>query len=266
MKQLMRANIVGFIFFLAALPSVYGLRLTDVNATIIPKEVRILMKYYPQIVGFENNRLLFKDGTALLYDDGKQKSNKELLENPDVQDQFYYHYPKGKLNTRTDCQQDAGRIRNEEFFRKIYGKTKAEVAKNLVQIVWCPKLVGQKIRVTSMNGVADALRKVSAELDEMPEYKVYLQNCGGTFNWRVINGTRRLSMHSFGMTIDLNAHFSDYWQWSCHCTNEDKAVTYKNRIPQKIVDVFEKHGFIWGGKWYHYDTMHFEYRPELLDN
>jgi peptidoglycan LD-endopeptidase CwlK len=28
--------------------------------------------------------------------------------------------------------------------------------------------------------------------------------------------------------------------------------------------VFEKHGFIWGAKWYHYDTMHFEYRPELL--
>ncbi|MEJ2663631.1 MAG: M15 family metallopeptidase, partial [Spirochaetia bacterium] len=27
---------------------------------------------------------------------------------------------------------------------------------------------------------------------------------------------------------------------------------------------FEKYGFIWGGKWYHYDTMHFEYRPELL--
>src|SRR5262245_1812136 len=27
---------------------------------------------------------------------------------------------------------------------------------------------------------------------------------------------------------------------------------------------FEKYGFIWGGHWYHYDTMHFEYRPELL--
>mgnify|MGYP002637708491 CR=1 FL=1 len=23
-------------------------------------------------------------------------------------------------------------------------------------------------------------------------------------------------------------------------------------------------GFIWGGRWFHYDTMHFEYRPELL--
>jgi hypothetical protein len=28
--------------------------------------------------------------------------------------------------------------------------------------------------------------------------------------------------------------------------------------------VFEQHGFIWGGRWAHYDTMHFEYRPELL--
>ena len=31
----------------------------------------------------------------------------------------------------------------------------------------------------------------------------------------------------------------------------------------EIVRIFEKHGFIWGGRWYHYDTMHFEYRPEL---
>ncbi|NUM57423.1 MAG: M15 family metallopeptidase, partial [Bdellovibrionaceae bacterium] len=27
---------------------------------------------------------------------------------------------------------------------------------------------------------------------------------------------------------------------------------------------FESEGFIWGGKWNHYDTMHFEYRPELF--
>jgi hypothetical protein len=35
-------------------------------------------------------------------------------------------------------------------------------------------------------------------------------------------------------------------------------------MPEEIVAIFEKHGFIWGGKWYHFDTMHFEYRPELL--
>jgi D-alanyl-D-alanine carboxypeptidase len=36
-------------------------------------------------------------------------------------------------------------------------------------------------------------------------------------------------------------------------------------VPAAIVHVFEHNGFIWGGRWYHYDTMHFEYRPELLD-
>ena len=30
-----------------------------------------------------------------------------------------------------------------------------------------------------------------------------------------------------------------------------------------IVHIFEKHGFIWGGRWLHYDTMHFEFRPEF---
>jgi hypothetical protein len=39
---------------------------------------------------------------------------------------------------------------------------------------------------------------------------------------------------------------------------------YRNRFPYEIVAIFERHGFIWGGKWGHFDTMHFEYRPELL--
>jgi peptidoglycan LD-endopeptidase CwlK len=41
-------------------------------------------------------------------------------------------------------------------------------------------------------------------------------------------------------------------------------LPYKNQIPWDIIHIFESHGFIWGGKWYHYDTMHFEYRPEQL--
>jgi D-alanyl-D-alanine carboxypeptidase len=44
----------------------------------------------------------------------------------------------------------------------------------------------------------------------------------------------------------------------------DGSLPYRNRMPQEIVSIFEKHGFIWGGKWNHFDTMHFEYRPELL--
>jgi peptidoglycan LD-endopeptidase CwlK len=53
--------------------------------------------------------------------------------------------------------------------------------------------------------------------------------------------------------------------WSNPGAKETDKIKYVNHIPKEIVKVFEKHGFIWGGRWYHYDTMHFEYRPELID-
>jgi hypothetical protein len=105
---------------------------------------------------------------------------------------------------------------------------------------------------------------ISKELDEHPEWKKYISNIGGTFKWRYIAGTNRMSLHSFGMTMDINVKYSHYWQWICKSTDENTILTYRNAIPQGIVDIFEKHGFIWGGKWYHFDTMHFEYRPELV--
>jgi D-alanyl-D-alanine carboxypeptidase len=68
-------------------------------------------------------------------------------------------------------------------------------------------------------------------------------------------------MHGWGAAIDINPALSDYWLW--HQAAGDVPI-YVNRIPPDIVAVFERHGFIWGGRWVHFDTMHFEYRPELL--
>jgi hypothetical protein len=101
-------------------------------------------------------------------------------------------------------------------------------------------------------------------LDKHPEFFEYINKIGGTFNYRKISGTSRLSAHSYGITIDINVSKSNYWQWDCKCKNEDGVKGYRNKIPLALVKIFEKHGFIWGGKWKHYDTMHFEYRPELL--
>jgi len=230
----------------------------------IPKEVEWLMSAYPsQIIGFEDNHIVFADSYKMLFDDGKEKLTKELLNNPDVMDMFTYSYSTGKIDAPEKFH-NPGRIRNDEFFKIMYGKTATEVQKNLVEIVWCPKLVGQKLKISKINDVDKRLAAISAELDEYPKWKDYLRSAG-TFNWRTVRGTNnRLSTHSFGIAIDLNIKHSNYWQWDCKCTTEDVDLTYKNKIPQGIVDIFEKHGFVWGGKWYHYDTMHFEYRPELL--
>lgn len=224
------------------------------------RNINLLLKHYPQIVKYENNKLYFKDGTSLTYDDGISKNEDQLLNNADIEDQFHHAYTKSQ-----QTKIDAGRIRNDAFFKKIYGLNQKEVQEKLADVVWCPKLINRKIKITSVNNIDKKVEKLSAELDEHPEYKKYLENIGGTFMWRKISGTNRLSNHSFGTAIDINVKYSNYWQWDCQCKDEQKLLNYKNSIPEGLVKIFEKHGFIWGGRWYHYDTMHFEYRPELLD-
>lgn len=214
-------------------------------------QVQALIDSYSCIIGFENNKLVFADSTTLEYDDGREKTQDEALEGADVEDMFREPYQKIDFPTN-----DAGRIRSDALIRKLYGKTYDQVRKNIVNVPWCPKNVGQILKFTSLYGAADSLAIVSRELDARPELAKYLKNAS-TLNWRVIAGTDRLSAHSFGMAIDICVDYSNYWRWS-------KSLEYVNRIPMKIVEIFERHGFIWGGRWKHYDTMHFEFRPELL--
>jgi len=224
---------------------VSGAKGCDANA-------RKLVRYYPAIVGCRDNHIIWRDGTRMLYDDGRTKKDfKTLLNHADIQDMFRFSYRRGPYS-HPPKNYDPGRIRNEAFFRKMYGNSAAEVRRHLTTVDW----FGRKVRVTTVNAVADHLRAVVRELKKLgPEYRKYLVPPGGTFTWRTIAGTHRLSVHSFGAAIDINVKHSDYWRWS--------KGGYRNRIPLKIVKAFERHGFIWGGKWYHYDTMHFEYRPEL---
>jgi hypothetical protein len=233
--------------------------------SVPPTAKKLIENYKDYIIGYADNYLIFKDSSVQLWDDGKKnKTFIEVLNNPDIEDMFSQKYDTGMQQSVPAANYDPGRIRNEAFFKKLYGKTKDEVRRNLTEIEWCPNLVKQKIKVTTINGIDKKFILISTELDKHPELQKYISNIGGTFKWRLISGTKRLSMHSFGMTIDVNTAWSNYWQWDCKCTNEDAILKYKNQIPQFIVNIFEKHGFIWGGKWYHYDTMHFEYRPELL--
>ena len=162
---------------------------------------------------------------------------------------------------------DPGRVRHEPFFQKMYGNCKKNagaVAGKLVNVVWLPENWGKTLRVTRVNGVADALRRVSAELDRLPKrFMKYLRPSAGTYHCRTIAGTERFSVHAYGAAVDINAKYGDYWRWSNPKAGE--VLAHRNRIPWDIVEIFERHGFIWGGKWYHYDTLHFEYRPELLN-
>ncbi len=244
--------------------------------TNIELALRRLLSAYPQIQITPDNCIIWEDGSKMSFDDtGKARSKSEKLNHPGLRDQLEQPtYNSGiPYNNPED---DPGRIRYEPFFRKMYGHSPEEVESNLEKVIWMPKTFGPDkyiLPVTRVNNIYKKIEAISNELEELvikyPEYIKFLESPGGTFNWRLIANTIRLSNHSFGMTIDINAAQSNYWQWDLKKEGkpilEDSELEYCNYIPWEIIEIFEKHGFIWGGKWKHYDTMHFEYRPELID-
>jgi hypothetical protein len=90
------------------------------------------------------------------------------------------------------------------------------------------------------------------------------------YNWRRIAGTAGLSFHSYGVAIDILPYSYGgkevYWRWAKSHNPEWYSLPYEKRFtpPRSFITAFEKHGFIWGGKWFYFDTIHFEYRPEIL--
>jgi hypothetical protein len=175
---------------------------------------------------------------------------------------FYAAYPVGAPARPPARNDDPGRVRLTPLFDAIYGNcTKGEVAGRLRTIRWLPKHNGGSVQVTQVNGVDRALEAVSDEIDRLPrEVLAQVITKASGYQCRSIAGTNNRSMHAYGAAIDVSVGRSDYWRW--------QSLTHpvwRNRMPMEIVRIFEKNGFIWGGRWYHYDTMHFEYRPELID-
>ncbi len=207
----------------------------------------------------------FATGTASNLMTAVQNLSKNCLLTADPEDELSQAYPIGPQSFAAPAVNfDPGRYRCAALFKKMYGETAKEVESHLTTIRWLPHSTQKVVRISRVNGVDHQLEAVSAELDQLPpEEKKYVLKTGGTFNWRPIAGSDQLSAHAFGIAIDIDPDYSDYWHWDIG-GDHGKLIPYKNRIPHQIVEIFERHGFIWGGKWYHYDTMHFEYRPELL--
>lgn len=199
-------------------------------------------------------------GQLVPFDDGIEKDAPQRIEQGDLQDMFAERYRRGPIRKVQRAEEDPGRVRVDAIFAFRYGKTRAAVEKSLVRV----DFVGTSLRVhrriaSPLREVADRLRGLQKTV---PDLRKYLVRLGGTFAWRSIAGTHRKSAHAYAIALDVNPKASRYWRWDAR---RPVRAAWHNEFPQELVDAFEQSGFIWGGRWYHYDTMHFEFRPELLD-
>ncbi|GAB6089433.1 hypothetical protein JCM12856_10260 [Spirochaeta dissipatitropha] len=105
-----------------------------------------------------------------------------------------------------------------------------------------------------------------------PQIAAYIRSIAGVegYSYRRVADTASLSFHSYGTAVDIvpsNYHgLSPYWLWASQWNSRWYDMDHSQRYmpPESIIEIFEQHGFIWGGKWLLFDTIHFEYRPEIL--
>jgi len=223
-----------------------------------PQQLACLARHYSLTSVLDRDAwvAVLPGGRRVPFDDGRNKSFDQRLAEPDLKDIFLIPYRPGPIRPVDIENEDPGRVRVEALFAATYGAP-AEAAAAQV----CVRFLGTPIRVHKK--IAPALARVAERLAKARDAELglgpFLRRNSGGFAARKIAGTDRISAHSFGIAIDLDKSESDYWRWQ-----KRPPLRWRNRFPQAIVDAFEAEGFIWGGRWYHYDTMHFEYRPELF--
>jgi hypothetical protein len=255
---------------------------------------------------FERQVVVTKIGVEIPCSDGQQLNSWQRMLDMDVNSVLKDSYPVGPVPLPIRTTENPGRYRNYDLLKSTYGETESEVRKNLVNV----QILGQSILFNRKNGAAQALKKVSQELDQLIKTDAKVAEfvkpwMGGwpwsrtklsefAYSWRTVAGTPLLSTHSFGIALDLTTGKEKdpvYWLWEEASRRYQKAklqnphVTWNQikenlkesdvevylpekiqTLPMKVVQAFEKHGFIWGAKWNRYDSMHFEYRPEMINS
>ena len=182
---------------------------------------------------------------------------------PDLRTMLAQVYPLGPVDEASANPRpgfDPGRSRVQGLFTALYGASEAQVRKNCARV----RVDRRTLPFNTRFGAAPALervwKRIAALLPAHPEFLPVLRPLGETLVWRVIAGTDRLSMHSFGIALDVNPKLP-YWRWEKH---PETMPAQCKAFPPEILAAFEAEGFIWGGKWASFDLMHFEYRPEMI--
>ncbi|HQC17226.1 MAG TPA: M15 family metallopeptidase [Rectinema sp.] len=158
------------------------------------------------------------------------------------------------------------------FFEAIYDtSTRKDVERHITKTMFLGKQVSVHEEIVELLARVEEQILAAAQTDDA--VKAFMKSISSIegYSWRQIRDTNGISFHSMGLAIDILPRSWQnkiiYWNWEKNKGNEDwMLIPLSERWmpPKRVIDIFEKEGFIWGGKWTVWDNMHFEYRPELI--
>ncbi|MDR1956279.1 MAG: M15 family metallopeptidase [Treponema sp.] len=182
--------------------------------------------------------------------------------------------PGPEASARLKAQSDRRRLhppkRSLHFYDALWRASTKEAAYERVKTI---RFLGRNVLVhyAILEELALVEERIYAEARTSTQVRQWINtiNSISGWNWRNIADTESRSFHAYGAALDLlpkSSGLATYWLWTARTTGEWWTVPYEKRLhpPDAVIKAFEAYGFIWGGKWFFYDTMHFEYRPELL--
>lgn len=130
-----------------------------------------------------------------------------------------------------------------DCFINRYGKQASEI--RTVNATF----LGKQYQVQSE--VAQALQNAQSQITSTS----YIIKDGGGYNWRAnVNNPKKLSLHSFGVAIDINPDQNPNYK------KTSAGEICKTDIPTDIINALRNNGFKWGGDFSTVcDSMHFEW-------
>ena len=191
------------------------------------------------------------------------------LYNPPLPD--YSPEEKEQLNLRLEKRESQPISRYPGFYSSLYRISDRDSAWKMMKTTY---FLGKKVLIhrdllEDLARVEEHILNSLADDEELRNYVDSIDILAG-FNWRLIAGTDTLSNHSYGIALDVIPKDYEgkhaYWRWFKSEFPEWYSLPWNMRYlpPASFVRAFEQEGFIWGGKWFFFDGIHFEYRPEIL--
>ena len=272
MKKVLIAILVLFIFVGCAIKPVNNVEVPEPeHAKYEQLEVDALVEEYAsfirEVVQMENDVAFLIGETWIYFQEGRMLS-KESSQYLDRYQSLFYDYPIGRLTKLPEYQELT--VRSPDFLNHLFGTTEIRLRD---QCYWVPFLDHNAY----MNQFCEkALKNVEMEIlqaaESDQEVQAFIENLKTiySFQQRNIRGTENVSYHSYGLALDLVPISYDRkhanWIWSTAFIEEWHLIPLEERWspPQAVIDAFEKNGFVWGGKWSHFDNIHFEYAPEII--
>jgi len=250
--------------------------------------IKALFNAYPnqiERVEYRNGDwALLLRGTWFYYSDGRILPENLLGDAAGINPQPFYNYQKELPVWKKPSTEEAARYkemanniarnplrRSPHFFDALWRMNNRDEAYQRVKTI---RFLGKSVNVhyLIMENLALVEEQIRASAKTDPQVQTWVNgiNTLEGWTWRNIAQTQSRSFHAYGLAVDILPKSlggkETYWLWAAKKKPEWWNISYNERYqpPAAVIKAFETYGFVWGGKWIFFDTMHFEYRPEIL--